>query len=525
MLQEKLIKINRAIKTFKELLSDRKVKNTIITQEIAQYWPEIESFLKDSKIVFEFELYFPVGEKIKNEIDLSTIKSVDTNLFKFMREYFQKYNNMTAWRQIHQDVMDDDSVLDTEEYLNKFNTALEVFLKYPFSSPAYGFSYNDGNTIIIYQNSIDSNINYSYVQSIISQVFTTDKIKLANNVDDKRDFPEYWFIEEDSSLRSKYKGHQPVEIVTPYLSISEAQQVLEKFKKEVHDQYDCITDHTTGFHINSTYSGEFDALKLIIMSNELLWLKKFDREFNDYCESQYQYVIDQFKTLTSDTFYDIVDFVKIKEDKYSSFNFLKSKMIEFRGPGDDYLGTKFEHSQQVLDWFLFLMTIGLNKKFFRQEYISKVMKLHNKYHNSVPEPKNVIAKYVYRFVTTDHIMPMTMPYMLMSCYVPEVIEHPQTVLVSNSDRALFLSSGYTHPITNSEQYMNKVKDMLWTSRHLCNVLIHRMTNIPTQECSSMLSYALKGTGDASEDREEFKQFVLSFVNTLNQIKFNLEILE
>ncbi len=54
-LQEKIMKTQRAIKTFNDFLSDEKVKNNSYSQEIALHWKEIESFLEDSKIVFEFE--------------------------------------------------------------------------------------------------------------------------------------------------------------------------------------------------------------------------------------------------------------------------------------------------------------------------------------------------------------------------------------------------------------------------------------------------------------------------------------
>lgn len=57
-LQEKIMKTQRAIKTFNDFLSDEKVKNNSYSQEIALHWKEIESFLEDSKIVFEFEWYF-----------------------------------------------------------------------------------------------------------------------------------------------------------------------------------------------------------------------------------------------------------------------------------------------------------------------------------------------------------------------------------------------------------------------------------------------------------------------------------
>jgi hypothetical protein len=366
MLQEKIMKASRSLKTFKSFLDDSKVKNNSAVQDIAQYWPEIEAFLKDSKIVFEFEGYF----RVLNE--LSELESITSNIYNAIDKRFRTVDNSAAWDRVNRffDEVEDDSSynrsLSFDEYLDQyFQNAARFYNYFSFTGANEGTSIADK----------------------IKEVFNTEVIASDRyHQTKKQDYPDHWFIEHDGSLTSSYKHYQSFEIVSPYLSISEAPKILEQFKTDIFDYFEGITNPTTGFHINITCSHDkLDFIKLVLLADDHRWLKTFDREFNDYCQSQYKQIKETIEELPNGLkFEEIVSKVKVRLEKYTSFNFLKTDppTVEFRVPGDDYLGRKFVHSKQALDWLVFMIAVGLNRNMFRQEYMAKIMRIYN---NSRPE--------------------------------------------------------------------------------------------------------------------------------------------
>ncbi len=197
-----------------------------------------------------------------------------------------------------------------------------------------------------------------------------------------KDYKTTWYIVPDLSVSSNHPGWFAVEIVTPVMSFSTAEDQLKKFIDLLRER-DVITDRSTGLHMSVSFSNpeknkEISLLKLIVMTQDTLFSAEFSREFNTYCKSQLNVVesgirqwVKQHKSqITPETVEEAKKFLNnivleifkrkyTKNDpnkpKYYAINFTKflnvdlkevdekkvsinqTGFVEYRFMGDDYL--------------------------------------------------------------------------------------------------------------------------------------------------------------------------------------------
>lgn len=92
-------------------------------------------------------------------------------------------------------------------------------------------------------------------------------------------------VHEDCSVNTgkRYNG----ELVTPAWTMAQANRHLPRILRTM-KKYNVKTDNTCGLHINMSfrkgvYNRAIDPLSLILMIDDIKWLKKFKRMTNTYC--------------------------------------------------------------------------------------------------------------------------------------------------------------------------------------------------------------------------------------------------
>tara|TARA_R110000751_G_scaffold13218_1_gene44581 strand:+ start:84 stop:878 length:795 start_codon:yes stop_codon:yes gene_type:complete len=82
----------------------------------------------------------------------------------------------------------------------------------------------------------------------------------------------------------KYNG----ELVTPVWNYGHGCQNLRRMLKWLRKRNDVVTDNTTGLHVNlsftkKVYNKSIDPSTVLLMTDDVKWLKKFNRTDNAYC--------------------------------------------------------------------------------------------------------------------------------------------------------------------------------------------------------------------------------------------------
>lgn len=150
---------------------------------------------------------------------------------------------------------------------------------------------------------------------------------------------------------------------------------------------------------NKELNNNINLLKLIILGQDKFFLKKLGREFNSFCQSQYNIIISEIKKLTNK--YGLLTKTAIlnhsflmkalntglvvDEEEYTSINFSKyqiqsdNKFIEFRITGNDYLKEFKELSLRTIDWFLFIMVAASSKTLLEDEFYKKIEEISRQF--------------------------------------------------------------------------------------------------------------------------------------------------
>jgi hypothetical protein len=125
------------------------------------------------------------------------------------------------------------------------------------------------------------------VKQCIEDTFKTDKVKVLNTYHAEKKLPTHWYIEQDGSLVADDEDQTPAEIVSPYVPVKNCFSVFKQFHDVMSKKFKVRTNETTGFHVNLVLKTPIDFAKLIIMTHDTVTLERFDRIFNEACESQY----------------------------------------------------------------------------------------------------------------------------------------------------------------------------------------------------------------------------------------------
>jgi hypothetical protein len=395
MLQEKILKFDNYITS---LIKNKTDKN--IPTNISSY---IQEQLNEIFVVFEFELYLSIDRfyDSENNINFKKIKINDIDIYDL--EYYFDFklntlmNEYTIWRKKQLKDLDilkksianpDLNELNIYFFIIKEFGDLENYIHQHDLIPKYGWV--NRNKTAIY----DKNEKIIPTTEIISQFkkefdtyFPNKKVKIYTKRTPtfKIKKEDTWYFEEEPSLQSS-DNFVGIEIVSEWIPAKDALYVLNTMRKLIINT-DTRTNEDTGLHINIGFKKRitYDPLKIIILTGDLYELEKYERLDNKFCSSQIKSIMTNISIL--DGFMTNINYLidkfnkSISYKKETAINFLKylpkvkKSLIEYRIPGDDYFGIKFNNIEQSMNRFILINIISTNENIFKEEYYQKLLKL------------------------------------------------------------------------------------------------------------------------------------------------------
>lgn len=224
-----------------------------------------------------------------------------------------------------------------------------------------------------------------------------------------RESSDSWHVKEDLSLEDDYNEHTGLEIATNTMPLKEGLEKINKFMQWANDN-DCITDDSTGLHINVSVPNfsveELDYIKLALFIGDQYILNYFGREYNTYTVSALGEIQKKIKTETAsgglEGYLDMIKanlskkasqliLKKSKESKYSSINVKtdsKNPYVEFRSPGGDYLSKGIDDVINTVIRFAMGLKIATTDM-YKQEYYKKLYKLLSPSIKTPEDNKNI----------------------------------------------------------------------------------------------------------------------------------------
>ena len=213
-------------------------------------------------------------------------------------------------------------------------------------------------------------------------------------------------VEPDGSLDEPSDSSDGgVEFVSHPQPISDLLADLEKIKAWA-KKTGCYTNESTGLHINVSVpqGSSRDYVKLAILLGDNYVLDEFERAGNTFCKSALDQV--KQKAMTSDADAKVVlDKMRTGLDsiasqaihtgntnKYISIN-NKGNYIEFRSPGDDWLGDKFDKIENTLLRTVVALDAASDPQKYRKEYLKKLYKILTPF-GGKNDPISYFAQYV-----------------------------------------------------------------------------------------------------------------------------------
>lgn len=201
--------------------------------------------------------------------------------------------------------------------------------------------------------------------------------------------PGKYAVEPDGSIDAN-DGEVGLEFISPPLSLPEMIEDLKKIKVWA-EKTGAYTNKSTGLHMNISVPGlndqTLDYVKLALLLGDQYVLQQFGRQANTYTKSAIDKIKDKIKAFTPEQIEQYLAAIKSKLNvragellgiegfgKYTSIN-PKSGYIEFRSPGGDYLDEPTEKLVNTLRRFVVATKAAIDPDAYREEYISKLIKL------------------------------------------------------------------------------------------------------------------------------------------------------
>jgi hypothetical protein len=419
-------------------------KDSNLKYEVKPHLQDIMKYIRDMYVVLEFECYLEVSEYDEDEENydyeppiLCLEDITDDEIYDTLTAYFSYYDNISPYRNLDsahanyitkklkehgEDIVTDDMIrrskneIPIEDFISeKFSNLLELVNSYNFRNPKYGWENDDSGSNCIYTEyppdpkerlrSKDDRMNE--IADVISKKLNIERndieVSVYDNIDNKD--PDTWYVETDGSIHDE-DDYLAVEIVTADLPITRAIRIVKEFREKVFKRFNGYTNKSVGAHINirlpyaiSDYDVDekpddynpIDMLKAVVLTNDPVWADQFDRVDNKWATSQYMRIERACRELEDGlNVNEVIDRVKrkVSTKKYNSINFGKDNMLEFRFPGNNYLGNDemFEAYLETIKWCVFMSVLAIHPDLFRQEFLARMMKLYMKSRKPVDEP-------------------------------------------------------------------------------------------------------------------------------------------
>lgn len=179
-----------------------------------------------------------------------------------------------------------------------------------------------------------------------------------------------------------------VEIVTPPLPIDQMLKTLHAVRKWANSK-GAYTNTRTGLHMNISVEGksmgQLDYLKLVLLLGDKYILSEFGRTASRFAHQVMpkvmkglekfeanEVLLDKLKNKLSAEASELV-FDDLSDKYYSIYN--KGKYIEFRGPGNDYLGDFWDKVVPTMLRMIVALDAALDENKYAREYETKLYKL------------------------------------------------------------------------------------------------------------------------------------------------------
>jgi hypothetical protein len=411
-LTEKVIKTDRVRKRFSDVVNDLHLgsednalqkanklikKDSNLKYEVKPHLQDIMKYVRDMYVVLEFECYLQVAEDKDDERPVLFLREVSGGyIFKTLIEYFKCYDNNSACDSLESTYTDyitdklkeegKDIVTDDMIRRSKYETPIEDFISETFSDlaelvrhfnfiyPVFGWADDDMESDTIYiepEKFRPKEERMEEIADVISNELDIDRndieVSVYDNIDNKD--PDTWYVETDGSIHDE-DDYLAVEIVTADLPITSAIRIVKDFREKVFKEFNGYTNDFVGAHINIRLPRDIryrrnpiDMLKSVVLTNDPVWADQFDRVNSRWARSQYITIKKACRELEDGlSVNEVINRIKeeVLQDKYNSINFSKYNMLEFRFPGNNYLGNDkmFEAYLETIKWCVFMSAPG-----------------------------------------------------------------------------------------------------------------------------------------------------------------------
>lgn len=270
----------------------------------------------------------------------------------------------------YRDEPENEDIVDEHDFLlsEGLNTMVDVEDKFGLTWPHYNT--DDDNTM-------------EGISSEISR-YLGKKVVAEGNP-----FREY-ALTDDSSI-SKKEGEGGLELRGPPLPLNEALEDYKKIKKWAENR-GCRTNSSTGLHMNVSVPDydldNLDYVKLAILLGDRYVLERFGRYGNEYAESALDIIDNMASSKSPEEIENILS--KLKDNmneiaskllhtgdtkKYTSINTQNNNRVEFRSPGNDWLGEHADKIEDTLYRCVFALDAACDRDKYKKEYYKNVYKI------------------------------------------------------------------------------------------------------------------------------------------------------
>lgn len=365
----------------------------VSTEKLDEILDEKDSYPKYTSSK-DFEKEASENEKLYSQLQIKLINAMEKmgmGLFdEFVEDALGESPHWSgSWWEYYEDELSDALIQDFEA---EVDTSVVRFLEYRGIydwyelSSTYGGSLGDGEG---WDSEAAQRLAASLERAIGDDVEAYDEYKS----DDAGDWVErgVWVMEPDGSVTGNGESSSDlgIEIKSPPLPLPE---FLEKFDRFVawaknHGGY---TNKQTGLHLNMSIEDgdKIDYLKLVLFAGADKVSQDFQRSSSTYAKSNLNMLR---KDLTDERYAEKAaaamtalkaglvqrasrEIANSNNDRYFQINF-KHSYVEFRAPGNDWLGSFLPIVKETLYRFGYALTIASNPELEQEEYAKKLAKL------------------------------------------------------------------------------------------------------------------------------------------------------
>ena len=193
----------------------------------------------------------------------------------------------------------------------------------------------------------------------------------------------HWIFTEDGSVTRKGNpDDMGMEIKTPAVPLPQFMKQFNTFIQWLR-HHNAYTNERTGLHLNMSVQGkDIDYLKLVLFSGSDKVSADFERTASEFAESNLKKL--DLEYVSKPSIYNKIkqnllqaaaaEIENKSQDKYFQVN-THSDYVEFRAPGNDWLGRFYPLVENTIYRYVYALSIATDPESEKREYAKKLMKL------------------------------------------------------------------------------------------------------------------------------------------------------